>query len=404
MSTAPDPHTDFIDAVRAALAGGSLTRLQLSQYVGAEPELQRLIVRPVLLRGESQLSLLYRYRTRDITKNLCVDAGLALLAGQLAGDYEHAHLQTASEDVQLIVNRKGRARLQRGRIAAAASAAAPGAIDRSKHRLIDLRQPFLVELGVTDAQYRLVPAMARKWKQINKFVEVLAHALQAAALPADAPLRVLDFGAGKGYLSFAVHDHLSATPGRAVEVIGVDLKDDMVQLGNQAAAKLGLQGLRFEHGDVRDFAQDGVDIMIALHACDVATDYAIHRGIRAGARIIMCSPCCHKQLRPQMRSPLLLLPLLRHGIHLGQEAEMLTDGLRALLLEAEGYETQVFEFTSLEHTSKNKMILAIKRGASDARRAELLAQVAELKRFYGVEQQCLETLLSAEPGGPATTT
>ncbi|MEN9544051.1 MAG: hypothetical protein RLZZ598_884, partial [Pseudomonadota bacterium] len=240
---------------------------------------------------------------------------------------------------------------------------------------------------------------ARKWKQINKFVEVLAHAVDSAALPAEAPLRVLDFGAGKGYLTFAVHDYLSATLGRPAQVAGVDLKDDMVRLGNEAAARLGLEGLRFEHGDVRDYAQRGVDIMIALHACDVATDYAIHMGIRSGASIIMCSPCCHKQLRPQMRSPLLLLPLLRHGIHLGQEAEMLTDGLRALLLEAEGYETQVFEFTSLEHTSKNKMILALKRGATAARRAELQTQVQEIKRFYGVQEQCLESLLAADAAG-----
>jgi SAM-dependent methyltransferase len=394
--TPADPRSQFIDAVRAALGGGQLARLQLSKYVGPEPELQRLLVRPVQLRGELQLSLLYRYRTRDITKNLAIEAGLALLAEQLAASYEHAHLQTASEDIQLIVNRKGRARLQRGRIATTESAPTPTAIDREKHRFVGIGQPFLVELGVTDAQHRLVPSMARKWKQINKFVEVLAHAVATAALPAtEAPLRVLDFGAGKGYLTFAVHDYLSTTLGRAVQVTGVDLKDDMVRLGNEAAARLGLQGLRFEHGDVRDYAQQGVDIMIALHACDVATDYAIHMGVRAGAQIIMCSPCCHKQLRPQMRSPLLLLPLLRHGIHLGQEAEMLTDGLRALLLEAEGYETQVFEFTSLEHTSKNKMILAIRRGASGSRRTEVLAQVAEIKRFYGVEEQCLETLLSS---------
>ena len=410
MSLAPDPvavdpRAQFIDAVRAALAAGRLGKLQLAKYVGTEPDLQRLLVRSVVLRGEPHLSLLYRYRTRDITKNLPVEAGLALLAEQLVGQYEHAHLQTADEDIQLIVNRKGRTRLQRGRVSPASVASVPAAteIDRSKHRFVDLDQPFLAELGVTDAQHRLVPAMARKWRQINKFVEVLAHAVESAALPAtDAPLRVLDFGAGKGYLTFAVHDYLSATLGRAVQVTGVDLKDDMVALGNDAAARLGLQGLRFEHGDVRDFAQDGVDIMIALHACDVATDYALHMGVKAGAQIIMCSPCCHKQLRPQMRSPLLLLPLLRHGIHLGQEAEMLTDGLRALLLEAEGYETQVFEFTSLEHTSKNKMILAIRRGIAGSRRAEVLAQVAELKRFYSVQEQCLETLLAAEPGAAAT--
>jgi hypothetical protein len=135
--------------------------------------------------------------------------------------------------------------------------------------------------------------------------------------------------------------------------------------------------------------------MIALHACDMATDYAIHLGIRAGASIIMCAPCCHKQIRPQMQSPELLKPMLKHGIHLGQEAEMVTDSLRALLLEASGYETRIFEFVSLEHTSKNKMILGVK-GSGVVKQAEILAQIREIKEFYGIREHCLETLLQTD--------
>ena len=141
--------------------------------------------------------------------------------------------------------------------------------------------------------------------------------------------------------------------------------------------------------------------MIALHACDTATDHAIHLGLQAGATIIMCSPCCHRQVRPQMQMPPLLQPMLQHGIHLGQEAEMVTDSLRALLLELQGYETQVFEFVSLEHTSKNKMILAVRRSgdalaAAQRRRPALREQIAAIKRFYGLREHCLETLLDAE--------
>ncbi len=143
-----------------------------------------------------------------------------------------------------------------------------------------------------------------------------------------------------------------------------------------------------------------IDVMIALHACDTATDHAIHIGIRGGAAIILCAPCCHKQLRPQLLSPHPLRPILQHGVHLGQEAEMLTDGLRALLLDACGYSTQVFEFVSLEHTAKNKMILAVKR-AHPGPPDELLAQVRELKAFYGIRDQCLETLLKADALLPA---
>ncbi|SIK38921.1 Uncharacterised protein [Mycobacteroides abscessus subsp. abscessus] len=135
--------------------------------------------------------------------------------------------------------------------------------------------------------------------------------------------------------------------------------------------------------------------MIALHACDIATDYAIHMGVRAGASVILCSPCCHKQIRPQLLSPHPLRPILQHGVHLGQEAEMLTDGIRALLLEAAGYDTQIFEFISLEHTNKNKMILAVKR-ATPKTAAPILAQIDEIKRFYGIQEQCLETLLKTD--------
>jgi hypothetical protein len=196
-------------------------------------------------------------------------------------------------------------------------------------------------------------------------------------------------------LTFAVHDHLRHALQRDAQVTGVELRQDMVALGNAAAQRLGLAGLNFEQGDVSTFAPRAVDVMIALHACDTATDHAIHKGIRAGAAIILCSPCCHKQLRPQLLSPHPLRPILQHGIHLGQEAEMLTDGLRALLLESRGYQTQVFEFISLEHTQKNKMILAVKR-ADPGPPDEVLAQIDEIKRFYGIREQCLEMLLNAE--------
>jgi SAM-dependent methyltransferase len=273
-------------------------------------------------------------------------------------------------------------------------ASAP-AHNREKHRLIGLDRPFLHELGVTDARGQLVPAMSRKYKQINKFIEVLAAAIDRSPLAQATALNVVDFGSGKGYLTFAVHDWLRHSRRVQAQVTGVELRDELVQLCQGVIDRLGLQGMGYEQGDVRQYHPQALNVMIALHACDVATDYAIHLGIRAGAEIILCSPCCHKEVRPQLLSPHPLRPLLKHGIHQAQEAEMLTDGLRALLLEAAGYDTQVFEFISLEHTNKNKMILAIKRAAPEAS-AEVLAQIHDLKAFYGIQAQCLETLLRAD--------
>jgi len=277
--------------------------------------------------------------------------------------------------------------------------AAEAGHDKEKQRYLELGRPFWLDLGLSHlvrGEAQLVPAMSRKWKQINKFIEIFAAALKNSGLAESADVHVADFGSGKGYLTFAMHDWLHSQ-GKQAHVTGVELREDMVRLCNEAAQRHAMAGLRFDHGDVRSYTPLRLDVMIALHACDIATDHAIHFGLRTGARVIMCSPCCHKQIRPQMQMPAQLRPLLQHGIHLGQEAEMVTDGLRALLLEAEGYDTQVFEFVALEHTSKNKMILAVKRSQplSATRRAELQAQIAEIKRFYGLREQCLETLLAA---------
>jgi SAM-dependent methyltransferase len=392
------PVERFLALLERSLQDGSFGKLMLGRYRGATPGLSGVTVRRLALRGEDCLSFVHRHATRDVTTNLPLAQGLGAVAEALGDGFEHAHLLTSSQDIQLALNRKGRYLLRCGKVAHAP--AGQHGHDREKHRFLDLGRPFLAELGVTDAQHQLVPAMSRKWKQINKFVEIFDRALVSAALVSPGPVRVVDFGCGKGYLTFAVHDYLCNALRREASVTGVELRQDLVDLCNVAARQLGLAGLAFEHGDVRTHAPGPVDVMIALHACDTATDHAIHRGIREGARVVMCSPCCHKQLRPQMHSPRLLQPMLKHGIHLGQEAEMVTDSLRALLLEAQGYDTQVFEFVSLEHTSKNKMILAVYRGASP-RRDELLRQIVDIKAFYGIREHCLETLLNDAAVQPA---
>ena len=407
----------FFEALAESLADGGVTRVLLSKPVGKDDDLERVTARPLMLRGERCLSFVFKHRTKDITKNEPVAAALQTIADLVGTRFAHAHLFARDAELQLMMSRKGRYTLHRskassGSVSADATRTAVTAAaddepqhDRQKQRYVSLDAPFLAELGVTTARHELVPAMARKWKQINKFVEVMSHALESAGVGPTAPLNIVDFGAGKGYLTFALHDWLrrqAAGAPRALDVVGVELRPDLVTLCNDAIARCGIDGLRFEAGDVSSFVPERLDVMIALHACDTATDHALHTGIRAGASIIMCSPCCHKQIRPQMRMPTLLKPMLQHGIHLGQQAEMVTDGLRALLLEAHGYDAQVFEFVALEHTSKNKMILAVRRQARQdtpqavRRREDVLAQIAELKEFYGIKEHCLETLL-AEP-------
>ncbi|NRF68276.1 SAM-dependent methyltransferase [Aquincola sp. S2] len=399
MKPDSDPTTDvdatqqFIQLVTAALGAERFVKGSLAKYRGPEADLQRVLMRRVMLREQPHLQLVHRHATKDITKNHALADVPALLQGLLGEQaFRHAHLHATDEEIELVITQRGKAGLHRRAANVAAEAPSPATHNREKTRWLTLDRPFLAELGVTSGAQQLVPAMARKWKQINKFVEVFAHALDASPLKDARQLRVVDFGSGKGYLTFAIHDWLRAQRGIEAQVTGVELRPDMVQLGNHAAARLGLQGLRFEQGDLRHWQPQPLNVMIALHACDTATDLAIDLGLRGGADIILCSPCCHKQIRPQLLQPHPLKPILQHGVHLGQQAEMLTDGLRALWLEACGYDTQVFEFISLEHTNKNKMILAVRR-ASPKPRAPLLQQIDEVKRFYGIREHCLETLL-----------
>ena len=392
---AAENYWKFRALLEQCLAERRLVKLLLSRYKGSELELKRLSIRPIKLKDEPMLSFVYSYKTKDITKNFGVEEGLSVIRGLLPADFKNAHLLTESEEAQLSVSKKGKILLHSRSLTTKASVDENDAANqhnRNKKRFVDINRPFLTALGVTDSQQNVIPAMSRKWKQINKFVEIFSQALGASSLENNRPIQVVDFGSGKGYLTFAVHDYLCDSLSTQSLVTGVELRESLVGLCNKAASKLEYDGLNFVCGDVKTHAPAHTDVMIALHACDTATDYAINYGIRANASIIMCSPCCHKQIRPQIQSPELFRPMLKYGVHLGQEAEMVTDSLRALLLEANGYSTKVFEFISLEHTNKNKMILAIKNNDT-GKLKDTLEQIAAIKAFYGIEEHCLEVLL-----------
>jgi hypothetical protein len=384
----------FIRQFLDAFSQNQLLRLVLSRYEGNQSELNRIQIRPILLKSGTQLSVLFENKTFDQTKNFSPEELTPLLTQWLTTEFKAALLECNGSETQLTVSKKGKV-LSNTRKTGTAAAAPLQSHNREKQRFIDSQAPFLRELGIAGSDGQIAPTMQKKWKQINKFIEIFARALKEAGLLEHKSLTIADFGSGKAYLTFAVAHYLQQLALPAT-VIGVELRQSLVDLCNTTAARLNQPGIRFEQGDVQHYQSTGLDVMIALHACDTATDHAIHMGIRAGASVIMCSPCCHKEIRPQLQSPAVLSPLLQHGIHLGQEAEMLTDGIRALLLEAYGYDTQVFEFIALEHTSKNKMILAVKRPGPvvPARQLAVLAQISALKQFYGINRHCLESLLA----------
>ena len=411
MPASAVPHAPAIDAfiaaIGASIVDGGFESVVLAKNRDADGEPRTIRIRRIAVKGEPVLTFVSSHATRDVTRNCTIEDGLAAIAGHLnrsrAPAFAHATLRTRDGETQLLVGKKGNATLRAPRRALKAAASAPTASashDRERVRRLSIDLPFLVELGIADASHRVIPAMARKWRQIDKFLEVIDHAIDAlppallAAAAGERPLRVVDYGCGKGYLTFAVHEHLRRRFGVAPQVTGVELRAELVDFCNGVAARSRCDGLTFVQGDLRSVAPERVDVMIALHACDTATDHAIDLGVRAGAAVLVCAPCCHKELRPQIARPRPLSGLLRHGVHLGQEAEMVTDSMRALLLETCGYEARVFEFVSLEHTSKNKMILARRRDGAAGNDDRARAELAELKGFYGIREQMLETLLA----------
>ncbi|HRB57654.1 SAM-dependent methyltransferase [Acinetobacter johnsonii] len=379
----------FLQAFQQALESQSFDRMILSQYQGELEQLEKMTFRVVMLQGQPVLSCLYRYKTQDVTKNYSLDTALATVTALLA-QCKQANLMTTEQELQLKKNKK-KAMLTQSKHKTVTKAVEQQGHDRVKQRFVDQDSYFLQPLGITDAKSQIIPSMARKWKQINKFVEIFSGALSHIQLPEQ--LRVVDFGSGKGYLTFALYDYLLKQDLNPF-VTGVELNSKMVEFCQEVANKSDFQQLDFFQGDVRTYQPERLDVMIALHACDVATDFAIHTGIRLNAEMIMCAPCCHKELRPQLKAPLVLQPMLQFGIHAGQQAEMLTDTIRALLLKAYGYETKVFEFVALEHTSKNKMILATKRKDYQAPDVAVLAQIQALKEMYGIQKHSLELLLN----------
>ena len=393
IQSTSDERKRFLDLLGGHLDQDTFVKLILGKYRGQEPELRRIVVKQLTVKGQRCLSFVYSYKTRDVTKNAPLAASVETIDSLLGSAFKSAHLFSLTEDVQIEFSKKGKCTLSSSE--ASCSAVPSGKHDREKERFLDPETPFLTALGITNKEHRVLPSMFRKWKQINKFIEVFHRAFTSSQLANATNVDVVDFGSGKGYLTFAIHDYLRNTLNVDARVTGIELRENLVSFCSKAARNCELDSLSFHQGDVRSYTPETIHILIALHACDTATDLAIHMGIRSGAEIIMCAPCCHKQIRPQMCPPPILQPMLQFGVHLGQEAEMVTDSLRALLLEAHGYKTQIFEFISLEHTSKNKMLLAVKHSKA-VDREDILATVAKLKDFYGIQEQCLETLLNTE--------
>jgi SAM-dependent methyltransferase len=402
MGNRANPCDEFVRHVTESLGDGSFVRLVLSRGIDTGDAPEKVIGRLVELKDGPRLSLTFRYATRDTTKNLVLDQAAIWAKEQIGTRFRSALLNTTKRDWQLFVDDSGDAKLVAHK---PAHGEAPSrAHDRARRTLLDdSARDWLHGIGVLNDRGNVRPAMADKHAQINRYLEIFAHLARDCGWterkPGNACLTVADMGCGKGYLTFALWHLFARVWKRPVKVIGVEVRKDLVDSANLLAQRIGAEGLEFTAGTIENAALPKVDALIALHACNTATDDAIRRGIELGAKLIIVAPCCHKEVRPQLaaarresRPPTPLDAVLEHGIMAERMAEWATDGLRALFLEWAGYRAKMIEFVSTEHTSKNLMIAAVRDGQPFAL-AAARARIEQFKDFFGIKHHSLDVLL-----------
>jgi hypothetical protein len=379
----------FVDALKESLRRETFIKLTLGNYKGADKHLQKIQVRLIDTKKGQRLYFLYRSDTRDTAKNYSFDEGPEVVRTMLGADFFAAHLFTSENDQQLDIGKRS-ARLNVAKPTLRRQKSRSH--DREKHRPVDQNAFYLKALGITDDAGRVRDRAQDKWRQINRYVEILGSIVEKSPLNNSPSIKIVDMGSGKGYLTFATYDYFKNVCGLDVEVRGVEVREDLVEKCNEIADAGEFEDLNFVQGGIADADVSGADVLIALHACNTATDDAIYKGITAGAAIIVAAPCCHQEMRPQIEPPAMLRDVLKHGIMLERTAEFVTDALRSLLLERSGYAVKLLDFVPVEHTPKNLMIVGTRNSSND-RGKEIDSEIAELMEFYSIKDQRLASLL-----------
>lgn len=351
----------------------------------------KIKVRPVMIRGKLLFQKTAYAGTQVFHENLEREELIGQIERLLAYDFRQGEIEHRRCKAVVMVSKKGKTTIKRKRTDDTGTTTEADRSMRLSHNRVKryileegVPVPFLVDLGVQTDEGKIVRARYDKFKQINRFLEFIEDILPT--LSQERTVRIIDFGCGKSYLTFAMYYYLHELKKYDVEITGLDLKEDVIGRCNRLCEKYGYRKLRFVKGDIASYdGQEAVDMVVTLHACDTATDYALDKAVRWGARVILSVPCCQHEVNGQIRNDE-LAPLLKYGIVKERIAALVTDAMRANLLEAAGYETSILEFIDMEHTPKNLLIRAVKRETRSAERErEIRRQADETARFLHID-------------------
>lgn len=353
---------------------------------------KKIIVRALMIKGKFNYQLSYHYSQKVLHENISPDECENYLL-RLFSHYKQVFLQTEQGDFHLLFNKKGEPTILEKK----SSKKSLSLLEHNRPKNYILREdvpvPFLIELGVMSPHGKVYADKRDKFRQINRFLEMIEDILPF--LPKHQKLKIVDFGCGKAYLTFALYHYLHLVKHYDVEISGLDLKADVVDFCQKTAEKLQFKSLSFLKGDIQTYStQDSIDLMVCLHACDVATDLALEKAVCWNTKVILAVPCCQHELFKQIKCEE-LSPLLSHGILKERFAALVTDAARAHFLEIKGYKAQIMEFIDLEHTPKNLLIRAVKQAHGTPNKNKLLQSYLNFKKLLHISPK-IETLLTNE--------
>ena len=398
----------FFEKLELALKNNNFVKMTLSKPVAKNNELRNVYIKPILLKNNKMYQFTYRYGRRDETKNFDAGQTMEQVRTLVPEVFQNVSLFTLTEDVTLLVSKKGKPTLMCKKINE--NREVDMSHDHEKQRLIDPSNPWWHLLGLTTRDGKVIADMQHKFKQICKYVEIVDGVMRQTKFADE--IHIADMGAGKGYLTFALYEYLTTHYDKKIVMEGVEIRPELVQKINDIIRDCGINASRdaihrvsikgdamnricttestmyFVQNSIADYKPSNLDVLIALHACDTATDDAILKGIRNNAKLIICAPCCHKQIRREMEKSGKTDAMTRFGIFLERQAVMITDAVRALVLEYCGYKTQVMEFIEIDNTPKNVLLIGRKSDKPVDKEA-IAKQIKELLEQYGIEEHYL---------------
>jgi len=391
-----DHAEDLLRLLSESATAKTLTKAVFSTPRSAEPEFQRVSIRPVDVRGRWLIQVTSQSATQEFHKNWEVAEAVPELTRLATKVFRNVRITTTTGIYEARTSRKGKCFLRKESLPAVTATPPVASHNRTRNYLIPegVPCPFLIHTGVMTKEGSVRASHSRKFGQINRFLEFINDVVDL--LPTDRPINIVDFGCGKSYLTFATHYLLTSILKRDCQITGLDRRSDVVQTCTKIATDLQLPNLTFSVGDIAGFESTStVDLVISLHACDTATDEALAQAVRWQSRVILAVPCCQHELNEHL-SVGSLAPLSSYGLIKERFASLTTDAMRGTLLTAAGYQTQILEFIDMEHTPKNLLIRSVRRSektATDAA-AKALAEISSLREQLQVPPLTLERRLN----------